>query len=78
VIVSIVRFRSPLRDEEVRALFERRAPDYEQVPGLVEKIYLRFAETGEWGAVYLWDSEEALAGFRESQLAAGAEIAARR
>ena len=69
MIVSIVRFRSRLRDEEVQALFEQRADQYRQVPGLAEKIYLRFEETGEWGAVYVFDSEGSLARFRESELA---------
>ena len=69
MIVSIVRFRSRLRNEEVQALFEQRADRYRQVPGLVEKLYLRFEETGEWGAVYVFDSEESLTRFRESELA---------
>jgi hypothetical protein len=37
--------------------------------GLIEKYYLRFPETGEHGAVYLWESEGALSAFRESELA---------
>lgn len=36
---------------------------------LVEKLYLRFRETGEFGAVYVWDSEEDLVRFRETDLA---------
>jgi heme-degrading monooxygenase HmoA len=69
VIVSLVRFKSKLPDADVQATFEDRADRYEQVPGLVEKIYLRFRETGEHGAVYVWDSEASLARFRESDLA---------
>lgn len=69
MIVSIVRFRSRLSDEDVRARFEQRAQRYREVPGLSEKIYLRFPDTGEWGAVYVWDSEQSLARFRESELA---------
>jgi hypothetical protein len=37
------------------------------VPGLVEKLYLRY-RTGEFGAVYVWESDEALAAFRASEL----------
>lgn len=69
MIVSVVRFRSRLPDDDVRSLFEQRADHYERVPGLVEKLYLRFRDTGEFGAVYVWDSEESLARFRESGLA---------
>jgi heme-degrading monooxygenase HmoA len=69
VIVSLVRFRSTLSDEEVQAKFEERSGHYREVAGLVEKLYLRFRETGEFGAVYVWESEDALERFRETDLA---------
>ena len=69
MIVSLVRFMSTLSDDEVQAMFEERADRYLEVPGLVEKIYLRFRDTGEFGAVYVWDSEQALVDFRETELA---------
>ena len=69
MIVSIVRFRSELSDDEVRARFEERSYRYRDVPGLAEKIYLEFSDSGEFGAVYMWESEEALAAFRETELA---------
>ena len=69
MIVSLVRFKSGLSDEAVQATFEERADHYRNVPGLVEKIYLRFREGGEFGAVYVWDSEKALMDFRETELA---------
>jgi heme-degrading monooxygenase HmoA len=69
VIVSIVRFRSRLPDGAVPARFQQRVERYQEVPGLIEKIYLRFRDTGEWGAVYVWESEESLAEFRTSELA---------
>jgi heme-degrading monooxygenase HmoA len=69
MIVSLVRFRSNLGDDEVQAAFEDRAERYRSVPGLVEKIYLRFPEIGEFGALYVWDSPDSLERFRESDLA---------
>jgi heme-degrading monooxygenase HmoA len=69
LIISLVRFKSKLDDDDVRAMFEERSDRYRSVPGLVEKLYLRFRDTGEFGAVYVWDSEDALARFRESDLA---------
>jgi heme-degrading monooxygenase HmoA len=69
VIVSLVRFKSRLPDNAVQAKFEERADQYRNVPGLVEKIYLRFRESGEFGAVYVWESEKALMDFRETDLA---------
>ena len=69
MIISVVRFRSRLSDDDVQALFEERADRYRQVPGLVEKIYVRFRETGEYGAIYVWESEDAMLRFRETDLA---------
>lgn len=69
MIVQIVRYRSGLTDEDVRATVEARAPQYLAVPGLVQKYYLRFPESGEHGGVYLWASRESFQAFRESELA---------
>lgn len=67
MIVSIVRFRSGLADEQAQDLYEARSDRYREVPGLVEKLYLRY-RSGEHGAVYVWESEEALEAFRASDL----------
>ena len=77
MIVSLVRFKSRLSDEAVQATFEERADRYRNVPGLVEKIYLRFRESGEFGAVYVWDSEKALMDFRETELPGRCAISTR-
>ena len=68
MVVQIVRFKSELPDEEVVKTYEARAPQYRALKGLVQKYYLRFAGTGEHGAVYLWESEAALKEFQESEL----------
>jgi hypothetical protein len=67
MIVSIVRFRSGLTAERVQDLYEARSDRYRAVPGLVEKLYLRY-ESGEHGAVYVWEDEDALRTFRASGL----------
>jgi len=67
VIASIVRFRSGLTDEQVQDLYEARVDRYQQVPGLVEKLYLRY-RSGEHGAIYVWESGAALEAFRASDL----------
>ena len=67
MIVSLVGFKSRLSDDAVQATFEERADQYRNVSGLVEKIYLRFRDSGEFGAVYVWDSEQALMDFRETE-----------
>jgi heme-degrading monooxygenase HmoA len=69
MVVQIVRFRTECTADEVVRKYRERAERYRQVPGLLQKHYLSFSETGEFGAVYLWTSREALQKFRESDLA---------
>ena len=68
MIVQIVRFTSRMDAEAVQATYVERAPRYRKVPGLVQKYYLAYP-SGEHGAVYVWESAEALAEFRRSDLA---------
>ena len=68
MIVQIVRFSSAMDDEHVLATYHQRAPRYRKVPGLVQKYYLAYP-SGEHGAVYVWDSPEAMHTFRQTDLA---------
>ncbi len=67
MIVQIVRFRSDMTDAEVRERYRSRSDRYLEVPGLLQKYYLAFP-TGEHGAVYVWESEEDVREFRDSDL----------
>jgi heme-degrading monooxygenase HmoA len=69
LIASLVRFTSNLADDDVQSRFEERADRYRDVAGLVEKIYVHYRETGDHGAVYVWESEEDFRRFRSSDLA---------
>jgi len=67
--ILFVRIKSGLDAEEFeRRLIERR-PRFREVPGLVQKIYGRDATTGDVCGIYFFESEEALAAFRETELA---------
>lgn len=68
MLVQIVRYRTGLSDDDVQATLESRAPAYMDVPGLVQKYYLRFPGSGEHGGVYLWASREAFDEFGRSEL----------
>jgi len=68
MLVQLVRFRSALSDEAVLERYRARAPRYRELSGLVQKYYLRFP-TGEYGAVYVWETEEAMKAFHASDLA---------
>ena len=65
----MVRFKSGLSDERVLEQYQARSSQNRAVKGLIQKYYLRFPTTGEHGVIYLWESEEAMQAFRESELA---------
>lgn len=71
MIVQITKFKSGLSDEEADRVMRERAPRFREVPGLLQKYYTVDDETGERGAVYVWESAEAMQAFRESELAQG-------
>ncbi len=70
MIIQIIKFQSNLSLEEVQKITQERAAEFRGVPGLVQKYYFRSEKPGEYGGVYIWDSRESLAAFRDSELAA--------
>ena len=67
--ILFVRIKSDLDPEEFdRRLLERR-PRFCDVPGLVQKLYGRDDATGDVCGIYFFESKEALAAFRETELA---------
>lgn len=69
MIVQFVKFKSGLSDAQVRQTIEERAPEFRALPGLLQKYYLQDKATGEYAGVYIWDSEESMQLFRQSDLA---------
>jgi hypothetical protein len=68
--ILFVRIKSDLDAQEFdRRLLERR-PRFREVPGLVQKIYGRDEATGDVCGIYFFESQQALAAFRETELAA--------
>jgi Putative mono-oxygenase ydhR len=68
VIIQLVRFASRLSYDEVMERFEARSDRYREVPGLLQKYYVHYAENDEYGGVYVWDSEDSLQKWRETNL----------
>jgi Putative mono-oxygenase ydhR len=67
--VLFVRIKSDLEPSELdRRLLERR-PRFLEVPGLIQKVYGRDPDTGEVCGMYFFETSEALAAFRETELA---------
>jgi hypothetical protein len=68
-VVLFVRITSGLDPEELERRSRERSPRFRDVPGLVQKIYGRDPETGDACGIYFFESEDALAAYRETQLA---------
>jgi hypothetical protein len=68
-VVHFVKLRSGLMDEDVLTVMQQRSDRFREVPGLVQKIYGREAETGEYCGIYIFESQEALDAFRQTELA---------
>jgi len=67
--ILYVRIKSDLKhDEFERRLLDRR-PRFQEVPGLLQKVYGRDPETGDVCGIYFFDSVESLSQFKESELA---------
>jgi hypothetical protein len=62
MITAVVRFRLPegTTRDDAKAMFEKSAPNYRGVPGLVRKYY---GDDRTGGGVYLWNSREAVERF---------------
>lgn len=69
-LVLLVRFKSALSFEEVTRVMEERAPEFRALRGLQQKYYLQDAATGECAGLYLWESPDAFAVYRDSELRA--------
>lgn len=67
--VLFVRIASELDAEEFDRRLAERRPRFREVPGLVQKIYGRDRATGDVCGIYFFENEQALAAFRETELA---------
>ena len=68
-VVLFVRVGSDLEVDELERRALDRKPSFLKVPGLIQKIYGRDPETGDWCGIYFFESRDALAAFRETELA---------
>ena len=70
MIVQLVKYKTGLSDEDALRTIAERAPQYEALPGLRQKLYIKEQGTGEYGGIYIWEDEDSMREFRESDLAA--------
>lgn len=67
--ILFVRVKSALDPEELERRIIERRPRFHDVPGLVQKIYGRDQTTGDVCGIYFFENSNALAEFRETELA---------
>ena len=67
--ILFVRAKSGLNEDELERRLLERKPRFYEVPGLLQKIYGRDRETGAFCGIYFFESREALAAYRETELA---------
>lgn len=75
MIVQIIKLKTALSEEEVIKVAKEREPQFQAIPGLIQKYYVKMNESGQFGGIYIWDSWESLKSYRESELAAGIQEA---
>lgn len=75
MIIQIIKFESALSEDDVMAVAEERAPQFREIPGLLQKYYVKLDRPNHYGGVYIWDSTESLSAYRESDLAASIPVA---
>ncbi|MFQ6028146.1 MAG: YdhR family protein [Dehalococcoidia bacterium] len=69
MFIQFVKFKSGLSEDQARQVMEERAPQFRALPGLLQKYYVCDTQTGEYAGIYVWDSEESMNEFRQSELA---------
>src|ERR1700752_146901 len=68
-VIQFVKFSSPLTEDGVLEVMERRAPEFREEPGLIQKFYGREVDTGDTCGIYIFDSHESMQSFRQTELA---------
>ncbi|KFB01344.1 hypothetical protein IA57_05825 [Mangrovimonas yunxiaonensis] len=61
--------KSKLPEEDILDRANERKPEFEAIPGLLQKYYVKMAGEGNYGGIYVWDNKESLIAFKASDLA---------
>jgi hypothetical protein len=67
--ILYVRVKSDLDPGELDRRLNERKPRFLDVPGLIQKFYGRDEATGDVCGIYFFENKEALAAFRDTELA---------
>ena len=69
MILQIIKLKSDLPEEELLKKARERESSFKSIPGLLQKYYIKTGKEGEYGGVYIWDSEQSLQSYQKSDLA---------
>lgn len=69
MIIQIIRLKTDLSEEELVKRAKERAPRFQALQGLLQKYYVKMGPSGQYGGIYIWDSQESLDAYRASDLA---------
>jgi len=69
MIIANVTFETALTDEQAMEIAKERLPQFLDIPGLIQKYYVKKEKPNHWTGVYIWDSLESMKNFRETDLA---------
>jgi len=69
-IIQIIKLKSELDEKEILKIARNREPQFQAIPGLIQKYYVRAELPYHFAGIYIWDSMESLKTYRESELAA--------
>lgn len=67
-LLVLVKFKSKLSFDEVMDVVNSRADEFRALEGLQQKYYVQDEMTGEYGGLYLWESADDFAAYRDSAL----------
>ena len=70
MIIQIIKLKSKLQEDELLKRAKKREPMFKDIPGLLQKYYVKLDQTGGYGGIYVWDSSESMKSYQESELAA--------
>ncbi|MGA9269151.1 MAG: antibiotic biosynthesis monooxygenase [Lutimonas sp.] len=70
MVVQIIKLKSDLPEKELMKRARERESHFKALPGLIQKYYVRRNEPGHYAGIYVWDSEESMHAFRQTDLAA--------
>lgn len=69
MILQFVKLRTDLSEQHLLEIALDRKPQFEEIPGLLQKYYVKIDNAGRYGGIYIWDNKESMLAFLDTELA---------